>query len=117
MFSAVQDQREEKKYYEDVHQDNYKIQYDTQEPLPYISSSGPDTIYFDQAVKHPDHNEFLNVAIRYVNSRFQLNHWKLLPGEEVTKGQPILDSVWEMKKKWSIVTRQVYKWKVILNIH
>ena len=100
-----------------MHQDDYKIQEDMQDPLVYLASSDPDTIYFDQAMKEPDRKEFLNAAIREVNSHCELKHCKLLPCVDVPKGKPILDSVWAMKRKRDIVTREVYKWKAMLNVH
>ena len=67
-FSAVQYQREEQQYYESMHQEDYKIQENMQDPLSYLDSSDPDIMYFNQAMKQPDHKEFLNTAIREVNS-------------------------------------------------
>ena len=52
-----------------------------------------------------------------MNSHFYLKYRKLLPRKDVSKGQPILDSVWAMKIKRDIVTRQVYKWKARFNVH
>ena len=74
-------------------------------------------MYFDQAMKEHDQKEFLNVAIREANSLCQIKSWKLLPYKEVSRGQPILDLVWAMKRKHDIDTRQVYKWKARLNVH
>ena len=100
-----------------MHQDDYKIQDDMKEPLAYLSSYEPDTMYFDQAMKQPEHKEFLIAEIREVNRHFQLKHWKLIPCKEVPKGQPVLESVWAINKKQDIVTRQFYKWKARLNVH
>ena len=100
-----------------MHQDDYKIQDDMKEPLAYLSSYEPDTMYFDQAMKQPEHKEFLIAEIREVNRHFQLKHWKLIPCKEVPKGQPVLESVWAINKKQDIVTRQFYKWKAKLNVH
>ena len=36
--------------------------------------------------------------------------------KEFPKGQPILDYVWELKRKRYIMTRQVYKGKARLNV-
>ena len=117
VFTAAQDQQEDQQYYEAMHQDYYKIQDYMQDPLAYLSSSDPDMMYFDQAMKQPDCKEFLNVAIREVNSHCEHKHWKLLPRNEVPKGQPIIESVWAMKIKRDIVTSQVYKCKTRLNVH
>ena len=78
------------RYYEAIHHDDYKIQDEMQYPLAYLSSSDPDTMYFDQAMNQTNRKEFLNEAVREVNSHCELNHWKLLPRKELPKGQPIL---------------------------
>ena len=67
----MQYQQEEQKYYEAMHQDDYKIQDDMQDPLAYRAASDPDIMYFDQAMKILDHKEFLNTSIREVNSHYQ----------------------------------------------
>ena len=45
-------EQEEKKYYEAMHQDDYKIKYNMQDPLSYLASSEPDTI--GQAMNQPN---------------------------------------------------------------
>ena len=55
-------------------------------------------------MKQPNHKEFLNAEIIEINIHCQLKNWKILPHEEAPKGQPILDSVWAMKRKRDIVT-------------
>ena len=88
-----------------------------QDPLVYLASSDPDTIYFDQVMKQPDRTDFMNAEIREVNSHCDIKHWKILTCKEVPKGQPILDLVWAMNRKRDIATRKVYKWKARLNIY
>jgi hypothetical protein len=41
----------------------------------------------------------------------------LIPSEQVPKGTKILSSVWAMKRKRDLVTREVYKHKARLNVH
>ena len=100
-----------------MHQDDYEIQDDIQDPLAYPASSNPATMYFDKSMRQPDRKEFLNASIRDVNIQCKLKHWKLLLHAKLPKGQPILDYVWEMNIKRDITTRQVYLWKAILNVH
>ena len=76
-----------------MHQENYKIQDNMQELLAYSAGSVSDKMYLYQAMKQPDRKEFLNAAIRAVNSHCQLKHWKILPHKEVPKRKPIRDSV------------------------
>ena len=116
-FSVLQEEQYNQKYYEAMHQDEYKIQDDIQDPLAYLAISYPDAMYFGQAMKEPDSKEFLNALIREVKRHCELKHWKILPRGEVPKGQPILDLVWAMKIKRYIVNRQVYKCKARLNVH
>ena len=116
-YSAVPEEKNNQQYYKAMHQDNYNIQDDMEDPLAYLAIYDPDTMYFDQAMKEPDRQEFLNAAIREVNSHRDLKHWKLLPLKDASKGQPILDYVWAMKEKHDIVKGQVYKWKARLNVH
>ena len=60
-------EQEEQQYYEAMHQYDYKIQDDMQDPLAYLASSDPDIMYFDQAMKQPNRKEFLNAAIIEIN--------------------------------------------------
>ena len=113
----MQEEQNNQKYYEAMHQDDYKIQDDMEDLLTCLASSDPETMYFDQSMKEPDRQEFLNASIREVNSHCELKHWKLLLLKDFTKGQPILDYVWAMKRKRDIVTIQVYKRKARLNIN
>ena len=77
-----------------MHQDDYKIQDNMQDPMAYLESSEPDTMYFDQAMNQPDRKEFLNAEIIEVNIHCKRKHWILLLRKEVPKGQPILYLLW-----------------------
>ena len=74
-------------------------------------------MYFYQAMRDPDRKEFLNATIKEVNIHCERKHWKLIPHSGVPKVQFILDSVWDMNINRYIVTRKVYKWKAIFNVH
>ena len=52
-LSLVQEEQDNQKYYEAMHQDNYKIQDYMQDPFAYLASYDPDTVYFDQEMKEP----------------------------------------------------------------
>ena len=71
-FSADQGEQEEQHYYEAMHRGDCKIQDDMQELLAYLDGFDPDTMYFDQAMKHTNHKDFLNATIIAVNIHFQL---------------------------------------------
>ena len=99
VFTAVQGQEEDRHYYESMHQENYKIQYDIQYPSTKLGSSDHEKMYFDQAMKHLDLKDLLNAAIREVGSNCKRKYWKLLPRAEVPKGQLILDSFWAIRER------------------
>ena len=46
-----------------------------------------------------------------MRGRYKTKHWSLIPEEEVPEGEPVLDSVWLMKRKMEIKTRRIYKRK------
>ena len=100
-----------------MHQDNNKIQDGMEDSLDYLYRSDQETMYFDQAMKEPDRQEFLNASIREVNRHYGMKHRKLLLHKDSPKGKLILDSIRAMKRKRYIVTRQLYKWKARLNVH
>ena len=46
-----------------------------------------------------------------------MNHWEITPLADVSEGETMLDSMWAMREKRSILTNKVYKWKSRLNLH
>ena len=104
-------------YYESMHEDDYKIQDEMDDPIAFIGKTDKDTMYFNQAMKQPDREQFVNAVIKEINDHTERKHWELIPKEDVPEGNDILPSVWAMKRKRHIVTRQPYKWKARLNVH
>jgi hypothetical protein len=105
-------------YYEALHEDDYKLQDDMSDPIAFLSHhSDPDTMYFHEAVKQPDREEFIKAIIKEINDHIDRNHWVLVPRNKVPKGTKILASVWAMKRKRDLVTRQIHKHKARLNVH
>jgi hypothetical protein len=45
------------------------------------------------------------------------DHWVIRPGNQDPEGVKVLDSVWAMRRKRRIKTKEIYKWKARLNIH
>ena len=46
MFTAVEVHDEGNKYYEAIHEDDYKIKDEMEDPLSYLARSDPYTMYF-----------------------------------------------------------------------
>ena len=88
------------------------------DPIAFKASSDPDMMYYHQALSAPDWQHFLMAIVKEVNDHITNNHWDLIPREEVPEqGTKILDSIWVMKRKRDIKTREIYKHKARLNVH
>ena len=112
--STIEDHEE---YYEVLHQDDYLLQDQMLDPIAFKASSDRDTMYYHQAMNAPDKDQFIDAIVKEINAHIDGNHWELIPADKVPKGVKVLDSVWSMKRKRDIKTREVYKHKARLNIH
>jgi hypothetical protein len=98
-------------YHEVLHEDDYKLQDEMTDPIAFLShhSSDSDTMYVHEAMQQPDREDFIKAVIKEINDHIDRRQWKLQ--EKVPKGTKILASVWAMKRKRDLITRQVYKHK------
>jgi hypothetical protein len=104
-------------YYDVLHEDDYRIQDDMKDPVALMSPTDEDKMYYDQAMRSPDKQNFIEAIVKEVNDHITSKHWILIPRSKVPKGVKLLDSVWSMKRKRDIKTRKVYKHKARLNVH
>jgi hypothetical protein len=78
-------------YYEVLHEDDYKLQDDMNDPIAFLSrTSDPDMMYFHEAIRQPDREDFIKAIIKEVNDHIKRKHWILVPREDVPKGTKIL---------------------------
>lgn len=108
---------EDDDYYDVLHQEDYSLQDEMNDPIAFKASTDPDTMYYHQAMQAADSEAFLQAIVKEINDHIEGNHWGLIPSSSVPQGAKILDSVWAMKRKRDIKTQQVYKHKARLNIH
>ena len=87
------------------------------DPVAFKATTDPDTLYYHEAMAASDADNFTDVIIKEVDAHCERNHWELVLRSKVPAKQNILDSVWAMKRKRNIKTREIYKWKARLNIH
>jgi hypothetical protein len=80
------------------------------------STSDPDTMYLWQAQKEEDFPQFQAAMQKEIDDHTSRGNWKLVPRKELPKGATVLPSVWAMKRKRRISTREIYKWKARINI-
>ena len=88
---------EPESYYEALHEDDYVLQEKMMDPIAFKANGDPDNMYYHQAIRAPDKEDFMKAIVKEINDHINGNHWALIPREEVPKGEKILDSVWAMK--------------------
>lgn len=108
---------EEMEYYLTEHARECKDQSLMSDPIAYKASTNPDVMYYHEAMKAPDSKQFTQALINEVNAHIEGEHWEMIPKKSVPEGEVILDSVWAMRRKRDIKTREVYKHKARLNMH
>mmetsp|Transcript_26540 Transcript_26540/g.37655 ORF Transcript_26540/g.37655 Transcript_26540/m.37655 type:complete len:1449 (-) Transcript_26540:1524-5870(-) len=80
------------------------------------AQSDPDTMYYHQAMKEPDSEEFKAAMIKEVTSQIEEGIYSLVPRNEVPEGAKVYPAVWQMKRKRHILTREVKKHKARCNL-
>jgi hypothetical protein len=91
---------------------------DTMDAIMMLSKSGdPDTMYYHEALKQSDRDQFIKAMKLEIQCHENRNHWKLIHKSEVSTDQKILPAIWSMKRKRRLETGEIYKWKSRLNIH
>jgi hypothetical protein len=96
---------------------DYEIQEEMSNPIAFAASSDPDTMYMHEALRAPDRSQFLEAMQKEIQDHEDLKHWELVPRANIPQGTTVLPSVWSMKRKRRIDTREVYRWKARLNLH
>jgi hypothetical protein len=87
---------------------------------PNITSMGattdPDTMYFHQAMKQADAKNFLGAVHNEFNNLLQRGVFEIVPTFLVPEEMKVFSSVWSMRRKRKVRTREVYKYKARLNL-
>jgi hypothetical protein len=113
----IPEEDEEERYYDVMHEDEYQIQDEMTDPIAFLAKTDKDTMYFHQAMKAPDRDEFVKATVKEMNDHIVSKNWELVPRQDVPAGVKVLDSVWAMKRKRDILTRKVLKYKARLKVH
>jgi hypothetical protein len=79
-----------------------QIAYQTSDPIAFASSNDPDTMYYHQAMRQPDRDEFVKAIIKEVNGHIEGDHWEMIPLDEVPKGTKVLDAVWGSSRHMAV---------------
>ena len=95
----------------------YVLQASLDDPIAFSATSDPDTTYLHEARRQPDWSQFQMAMREEVHAHKSRKHWKPICRSLVPTGVSVLPSVWSMKRKRRIATREIYKWKARLTVH
>jgi hypothetical protein len=62
-----------------------QLDIDIKDPISIMSHIEKDTMYWDEAMRQPDADKFLEAAIQEVNTHSNFKHWKVIPISKVPK--------------------------------
>jgi hypothetical protein len=83
----VQEEDAEERYYDVMHEDEYRRSQDEMtDPIAFLAKRDEDTVYFHQAMKAPDRDEFVKVIVKEMNDHIVSKHWELVPRRDVPAG-------------------------------
>jgi hypothetical protein len=77
--------------------------------IAFLVKTDKYTMYFHQAMKAPCQDEFVKAIVKEINDHIVSKNWELVPRQDVPAGVKVLDSLWAMKRKRDILTRNVLK--------
>ncbi|MEM7283838.1 MAG: reverse transcriptase domain-containing protein, partial [Pseudomonadota bacterium] len=83
------------------------------ESFAFSTTSDPDTMNLDEAMKQPDRDKFIEAMYKELNDHIQRKHWKVIPMKSVPRGRVPIPMVWSMKRKRNPVG-EIIKWKARL---
>lgn len=77
------------------------------------SSSDPDTMTLEEALRQPDREEFIKAMYKELNDHVTRKHWKVVPARSIPSHKRPLPMVWSMKRKRDPLG-EIVKWKARL---
>jgi Reverse transcriptase (RNA-dependent DNA polymerase) len=86
-------------------------------PIVFAASTNPDVLHYHKAMKQPDRVQFIRAMVKEIQAHTDGKHWIIVKRSSVPSGHQVLPAVWAMRRKHKIDTREVYNWKVRINIH
>ena len=84
--------------------------------LAYKAVSDPDTLYYHQAMREDDREEFKSSMLKEVTDQFENGNFTVVHRSEVPSHQTVLPAVWQMRRKRDAKSGKIKKYKARLNI-
>ena len=87
------------------------------DPIAFQAKTYEDTMDFHQAMKQMDAIEFKKAIVKEIHDHCNRKYWEIIKRDKVPSTCKILPSVWSMKHKRDLITRQPIINEARLNIH
>ena len=102
---------------EEAHDEHLLLQERMRHPIAFHAEMMGDVMYYHQAMKQDDADEFLGAVVKEVNGHVENNNWELVERSAVPDDQDVVPSVWSMRRKRNLTTNEITKYKARLNVH
>ena len=76
-----------------MHEKNYELQDQMTDPIAFLTTNNKDTLYYHEAMKATDRDEFLKAMQKEFDSHMTKKHYQLIDWDTVPKGEDVLDAV------------------------
>ena len=86
-------------------------------PISFAATSNKDIMYWHQAMRSHDANDFKKAAIKEFDYHCIKNHWVMLERSQVPKGKNVLPVVQAMRRQRNLLTGEILKYKARLKLH
>ena len=86
-------------------------------PLAFHAEMMGAIMYFNQAIRQPDAERFVEAIITEINGHVENKHWQLVKRSSLPSNAKVLPSIWSMHCKQDITTNEIKKYKARLNLH
>ena len=89
---------------------------DTEDLIMDAHVRDPDTMYYHEAMREPDRDQFLSAMDKEVNTQIESDMIRLVDKEHVPLGTKVFAAVWALRRKRKILTGQISKYKARMNL-
>ena len=91
-------------------------EYELQDALAMKAQVDPDTMYFHQAMREKDSDDFLRAMDKEIQDQCNNGTFEVVRRSEMPEGTKPLPAVWQMRRKRDIRTGLIKKYKARLNL-
>ena len=89
---------------------------DTKDMIMDAHVRDPDTMYYHEAMRELDRDQFLQAMDKEVNTQIESDVIHLVNKEQVPLGTKVFAAVWALRRKRKILTGQISKYKARMNL-